>query len=76
MTPVNKLIRFRGQNFWFLDDGDGLNGALAPLDHCDSAGHVQVFADSYAHVFGGVIRRYGTQIGDVEEFEDVREVTV
>jgi hypothetical protein len=67
---MNRLVKFKGVTYWFLDDdGDKLNGAIALLNHCDDMGNPVVFAVSFAHVFDGVIMRYQSEIGNVKDFE-------
>lgn len=64
-------VRLDGVELWWLKNGDG-SGALAPLDHCNDAGEVEVFADSYAYVTSdGRILRYHEEIGHRDDLEIV-----
>lgn len=58
--------------FWYLPDKEfGDDGALAPLEHYTDKGEVTQEAawegDSYAHIFGGVIKRFNKPIGRVSD---------
>lgn len=65
----NYRVKLGEHQLWWLKNSDG-TGALAYPSHCDSEGNVIVLADSYAHVCnGGVIRRYGKNIGTVDDLE-------
>lgn len=67
---ANVKVEFDGLMLWWITD-DELEGALAPLNHCDEEGEIAdletalfLHGDSYAHVFeDGRIMRYGRQIG-------------
>lgn len=63
-------VKFGRRKFWFLPDGSGsLNGAIVPLHHVDRQGHVTMTAlmeDSFAHSYGGLVKRYGTVIGKLD----------
>jgi hypothetical protein len=65
-------IRFRGQEFWLLDElYPGAGRAIAPLEHCDAKGELEDFEqDSFAHLcIDGKIRRYLRVIGDQTDIE-------
>ena len=69
-TPIK--IVFEGTEYWWLREKDG-SGALAPLHHCDDLGNVEVFEDSFAHVFeNGKILRYGIEIGTRDDLTEAK----
>ena len=76
--PVHTVkVRLPGHGvFWLLSAGFSGGRAIAPLSHCDEAGHVHMeaafnpAADSYAHLgVDGKIRRYGQVIGSAKDLE-------
>jgi hypothetical protein len=71
MAQENIPVRFHDRDLIWLKDDDG-SGPLAPLEHIDDDGYVNVYdalySDSYAHVFSdGSIRRYGEIVGRVDD---------
>jgi len=67
-------VRIHGAEFWVLLDKDG-NGPVAPLHHCRADGSLNYMlcfsSETYAHVYGGTVNRYGKQIAKLSELERV-----
>lgn len=73
MTDDTIKVRLHGLTLFWLRCADG-SGALAPPEHLNADGNVNVFdaffSESYAHVFAdGTIRKRGLVIGRVEDLE-------
>ena len=73
----NIHVRFQGHELIWLKDENG-SGALAPLEHIDDDGHVNMYdafcSDSYAHISSdGSIWRYREQIGTISDLEIVSQ---
>lgn len=55
-------IEFQGKQYRRVGD------AIAPLEHCDDEGNlIEIFGESYAHIFPNGVYRFGNKIGEVEE---------
>lgn len=70
-TFNNTLVTFQGNRYIWLKHEDN-SGALAYPDHVDDDGEIHLgacFLDSFAHVFGGKILRYGEVIGSIEDLQ-------
>lgn len=66
----NVKVKIHGREFWFRDDGDG-NGPIAPLEHCNEDGSLNIRrcfdGPTFAHVMDGKVLRYGSVLGTKED---------
>ena len=67
-------VRLNGLELVWMKDGHGITGPLAPLEHIEPDGSLNIghglLSDSYAHVCDdGLIRRYRCVIGSVDDLE-------
>ena len=70
MADNLKRVKFKGQEYWLVDDDP--YKILAPLDHFNDNGNLQVnpFDEiGYAVVINGLIIRFNQVIGEEHEIE-------
>ena len=67
-----KKILLLGKEYWFIGNDFGSEGAIAPLEHCDSMGNIVKLGESFAHWFPneGVLR-YGRKIADRKDMKEL-----
>jgi hypothetical protein len=72
---MNKAIKIKIKDtfYWFFpNDDDKKSGPIVPLEHCDDDGNLDPMVcfenDSFAYCNNGHIKRYGEEIGQLEDF--------
>lgn len=67
-----KKVNLNGVNLWLMHPNEG-DSPLGEPEHFNEAGEFNIehfTTDSYAHVFGNRILRYGSVIGERKDLKD------